>query len=53
MEVHVLYKEFRDRSAAASVIVRYLETLLKFANTLKNLILADREENWIDHLQAI
>ena len=53
MEVHVLYKEFRDRSAAVSGMVRYLETLLKIVNILKNLISADREENWKDHLQAI
>ena len=53
MEVHVLYKEFTDRSAAASEIVRYLETLLKLVNLLKNLISADREGNWKGHLQAI
>ena len=53
MEVHVLYKEFTDRSAAASEMVRYLETLLKLVNILKNLISADREGNWKGHLQAI
>ena len=53
MEVHVLYKEFTDTSAAASELVRYLETLLKLVNILKKLIPADREENWKDHLQAI
>ena len=36
MEGHVLYKKFTDRSAAASEIVRYLETLLKLANIFKN-----------------
>ena len=53
MEVHVFYKEFRDSSAAASGIVQYLETLLKFINILKNLISADRVENWKGYLQAI
>ena len=53
MEIHVLYKEFRDRSAAASGMERHLSTLLKFVNILKNLISADKEENWKDHLQAI
>ena len=53
MEVHVLYKEFTERSAAASEIVRYLETLLKLVNILKSLISADREGNWKGHLQAI
>ena len=50
MEVHVLYKEFTDRSAAASGMVWYLETLLKFVSTL---ISVDREENWKGHLQVI
>ena len=49
MEVHVLYKELRDKSVAVSGMVRYLETLLKFVKILKNLISADREENWKDH----
>ena len=53
MEVQVFYKEFRDSSAAASGIVQYLETLLKFINILKNLISADRVENWKGYLQAI
>ena len=53
MEVHVLYKELRDKSVAVSGMVRYLETLMKFVKILKNLISADREENWKDHLQAI
>ena len=53
MKVHVLYKELSDRSAAASEMVRYLETLLKLVNILKNLLSADREGNWKGHLQAI
>ena len=53
MEVHVFFKEFRDRSAAASGIVQYLEELLKFINILKNLVSADRVENWKGYLQAI
>ena len=50
MEVHVLYKEFTDRSAAALGMVWYLETLLKFVSIL---ISVDREENWKGHLQVI
>ena len=46
MKVHVLYKEFTDRSAAASEMVQYLETLPKLVNILKNFISADKEENW-------
>ena len=53
MEVHVLYKEFTDRSAAMSGMVWHLETLLKLLNILKNLISAYREKNWKGHLQAI
>ena len=53
MEVHVLYKEFTDRSTAASEMVRYLETLLKLVNILKSLISANREGNWKGHLQAM
>ena len=53
MEVHVLYKEFTARSAAASELVQYLETLLKLVNILKNFISADKERNWKGHLQAI
>ena len=53
MKVHVLDKEFTDRSAGASEMVRYLETLLKLINILKNLISVDREGNWRGHLQAI
>ena len=53
MEVHVLYREFTDRSVAASEMVRYLETLPKLVNILKHLISADREGNWKGHLQAI
>ena len=53
MEVYVLCKEFTDRSAAASDMVQYLETLLKMVNILKNLISPDRQGNWKDHLQAI
>ena len=53
MEVHVLYKEFTDRSAAASEMVQYLETLLKLVKMLKSLIPADREGNWKGNLQAI
>ena len=49
----MLYKEFTDRSAAASEMVQYLETLLKLVNILKNFISADRGENWKGHLQAI
>ena len=45
MEVHVLYKEFTDRSVAMSGMVRHLETLLKLLNILKNLISAYREKN--------
>ena len=53
MEVHVIYKEFTDRSAAASKMVWYLETLLKLVNVLKEMISADRERNRKGHLQAI
>ena len=53
MEVHVLYKEFTDRSAAASEMVRYLETLLKLVNIFKIFISAEKEGNWKGHLQAI
>ena len=53
MEVHVLYKKFTNRSAAASKMVRQLETLLKLVNILKNLIPTDRKGNWKRHLQAI
>ena len=53
MEVHVLYKEFTDTSAAASEMVRYLETLLKLVNILKKLKPADRDGNWKGYLQAI
>ena len=34
MEVHVLYKEFTDRSAAASEMVQYLGTLLNLVTGL-------------------
>ena len=53
MEVHVLYKEFTDRSAAASEMVQYLGTLLNLVNILKKLISANRGRNWKGHLQAI
>ena len=53
MEVHGFFKEFRDRSAAASGIVQCLEELLKFINILKNLTSADRVQNWKGYLQAI
>ena len=53
MEVHALYREFTDRSVAASEMVRHLETLPKLVNILKHLISADREGNWKGHLQAI
>ena len=48
-----LNKELSDRSAAASEMVLYLETLLKLVNILKNLLSADRERNWKGHLRAI
>ena len=55
IKVHVLYKEFTDRSAAASEMVNIIEkrSLLKLVNILKNLISADKEGNWKGHLQAI
>ena len=53
VEVHVLYKEFTDRSAAMLGMVWHLETLLKLLIILKNLISAYREKNWKDNLQAI
>ena len=53
MEVYVLYKEFTDRSAAASEMVQYLGTLLNLVKILKKLISADRGRNWKGHLQAI
>ena len=53
MEVNMFYKEFTNGSAAASEMVRFLETLLNLVNILKVLISADWEGNWKSHLQAI
>ena len=44
MEVHVLHKEFTDRSAAVAEMVWYLETLLKMVIIFKNLMSPDREK---------
>ena len=41
MEVNMFYKEFTNRSAAASEMVRFLETLLNLVNILKNILLVN------------
>ena len=53
MEVNMFYEQFTNRSAAASEMVRFLETLLNLVNILKVLISVDWEGNWKSHLQAI
>ena len=53
MEVNMFYKEFTNGSAAASEMVRFLETLLNLVNILEVLISVDWEGNWKSHLQAI
>ena len=41
MEVNMFYKEFTNRSAAVSEMVRFLETLLNLVNILKNILLVN------------
>ena len=49
----MFYEQFTNRSAAASEMVRFLETLLNLVNILEVLISVDWEGNWKSHLQAI